>query len=83
MSAGVELTIAEATTVWCSAAVVKMTARTAILTSHGRKSKFPDHSALRLCIKEGPTIADMRGSQYNTGEGGIAVDYFDDDNDVN
>ena len=68
---------------WCSAAVVKMTARTTILTSHGRKLKFLDHSALRLCIKEGPMIADMRGNQYNTGEGGIAVDYFDDDNDVN
>ena len=83
MSAAVELMIAEATIVWCSVAVVKMTARTVILTSHGRKSKFCDHSALRLCVKEGPTIADKRGSQYNTGEGGLAIDYFDDNNDVN
>ena len=60
-----------------------MTAHMDFLTSHGRKSKFRDHSALRLCINEGPTIADMRGSQYNTGEGGIAVDYFDDNNDAN
>ena len=50
-------------TVWCSATVVKLTTETAILISHGQKSKFRDHSTLRLCIKEGPTIADMRGSQ--------------------
>ena len=66
-----------------SAAVMKMTAQTDFLTSHRRKSKFRDHSALRLCINEGPTIADMSGSQYNTGEGGIAVDYFDGDNGAN
>ena len=83
MSAGVELTIAKATLVWCSVAVAKLTADAAILISHGQKSKFCDHSTLRLCIKEGPTIADIRGSQYNTGEGGIAVDYFDGDNDAN
>ena len=63
LSAGVELTIAKATTVWCSAAVAKLTADAAILISHGQKSKFGDHSALWLCIWEGPTIADMRGSQ--------------------
>ena len=75
--------IAEATTVWCSAAVVKMTARTVMLTSHGRKSKFRDHSALRLCVKEGPTITDKCGSQYNTGEGALAIDFFDNNNNVN
>ena len=46
-----------------SAAVVKLTADAAILISHGQKSKFSNHSTLWLCIREGPTIVDMRGNQ--------------------